>query len=59
MGIAAGAALGGLVLGRSGPTGLVVAAAGLAAVGALVLTVGRITVRRTVVSDNHGAPEAP
>ncbi|NEM06805.1 MFS transporter [Geodermatophilus normandii] len=58
VGIAAGAALGGLVLGRSGPTGLVVAVAGMAAVGALVLTVGRTTARRTVVLDDHGAPEA-
>jgi predicted MFS family arabinose efflux permease len=45
VGIAAGAALGGLVLARSGPTGLVLAAAGLAAAGALVL-VPRPTGRR-------------
>lgn len=41
LGMAAGAALGGLVLGRSGPTALVAAAAALAAVGALVLTTRR------------------
>ncbi len=58
VGIAAGAAIGGLVLARSGPTGLVLAASGLAAVGALVLTAGRIAPQE-VVPDNHGAPEVP
>ena len=39
VGIAVGAALGGLVLARSGPTGLVLAATALATAGALVLVV--------------------
>jgi MFS transporter, DHA1 family, inner membrane transport protein len=41
VGIAAGAALGGLVLARSGPTGLVLAATAVATAGALVLVVRR------------------
>ncbi|SDM94961.1 Predicted arabinose efflux permease, MFS family [Geodermatophilus siccatus] len=55
VGIAAGAALGGLVLARSGPTGLVLAAAGAAAAGALVLLVRR----PAVAPGNDGAREAP
>ena len=55
VGIAAGAALGGLVLARCGPTGLVLAAAGVAAAGALVLFVRR----PAVVPGNDGAREAP
>jgi MFS transporter, DHA1 family, inner membrane transport protein len=39
VGIAAGAALGGLALARSGPTGLVLTAATVATAGALVLVV--------------------
>jgi MFS transporter, DHA1 family, inner membrane transport protein len=41
VGIAAGAALGGLVLAHSGPAGLVLAATAVATVGALVLVVRR------------------
>ena len=55
VGIAAGAALGGLVLARSGPTGLVLAAAGVAAAGALVLVVRE----PAVAPGNDGAREAP
>ncbi|WP_448610587.1 MFS transporter [Geodermatophilus sp. URMC 60] len=55
VGIAGGAALGGLVLARSGPTGLVLTAAGVAAAGALVLLVRE----PAVAPSNDRARQAP